>query len=1062
MQSMNGATVLRPRLIDALAREAASYPLDRKVLVCPRRGVGREILRWLARECGGWIGFEVTTPLALAKELVTARLVEQGLSVADEFDELALIDESIDAAVVEPGGAVLEPFVQSAGLRSAMANTIQALRLAGIDEATLGRAGFRDRHKREALARVMAQYERVLLRERRVDAAGVLRLARDELRVGATPLPEARYYVLPGQERRGRSGALLGLLVERGAVVIDDDPVIGLAVPGALLAVGPEPPSSLAHSSPHSGARVSPLAWLHAVEQAPAPAGVAVELDLFAAGSVSDEVREALRRIVARGLAWDEVEIVAVDPMLYGATIDSFARRLGIPVTYAAGLPVARTRPGRAVDTYLRWVRDDFAAHILRESIERGDVSPPAGGHGTPGPGLARRLRRLMIGRGRARFAEALARARRGVDVEREADELTAAEAVEAKERERRTLDDLAAIIEPVLAATPELPGRVDAATATVSPADLARGLLAFLRLVPVEAGPRARAANVEQTARDRLIVRLERLAAVALRPTTLDAAIAIIAAKLDTRVPARGADGAAPWSSCGGHLHVSDAEHGGHTGRRATFVIGLDAVRFPGVSPHDTLLGDEERRRLVEESGYAPIPTSADVLQERRWHLARLLSRLRGEVTLSYSAWEAAEARTVAPGAEMLQAFRLRTRQPAADYEAMHAALQDRASAVPRAAGRLDRADVWLAALSRDGVMLRGTEVVRRAFPGLDAGLCAAEARRGASFSAHHGRITPRPGLDPRNHPNLAVSAKRLETLGTCPLRYLLRYVLGVMPPDDADWAADRWLGPLERGLLLHRVYERALRRARERGHSPADDAFGSIALEALEHEVARLAERVPPPGDAVCAIEVELLREDVLAFTQMTRARGAPWTELEYRFGASDRSRSGPVQLDLAGGALRVTGAIDRIDREPDGRLVVIDYKTGSVASFGRPRPVFNGGRRLQHALYAAVVQRFPARIARAEYHFPTQRGEAQVARFETRELAPGGQVVDALLDLVRDGFFHPTNDPDDCRVCDYRESCRVRDDGGRTDSPMAAWAQRADAPELELLRRLRGREG
>ena len=61
-----------PVLIHALDRIATEHPLERKVLVAPARGAGRELLRTLARMRGGWTGFEVTTvrPLAMRQCLV--------------------------------------------------------------------------------------------------------------------------------------------------------------------------------------------------------------------------------------------------------------------------------------------------------------------------------------------------------------------------------------------------------------------------------------------------------------------------------------------------------------------------------------------------------------------------------------------------------------------------------------------------------------------------------------------------------------------------------------------------------------------------------------------------------------------------------------------------------------------------------------------------------------------------------------------------------------------------------------------------------------------------------
>src|SRR5690606_12584328 len=105
------------------------------------------------------------------------------------------------------------------------------------------------------------------------------------------------------------------------------------------------------------------------------------------------------------------------------------------------------------------------------------------------------------------------------------------------------------------------------------------------------------------------------------------------------------------------------------------------------------------------------------------------LLARLRGTVTLSYSAWDAGEARIVPPAAEMLQAYRLSQGDGTADYDSMHQALAAVASAVPRNGARLDGADVWLAALDHEGVMREGRRVVCNAYEGLGRGLRAAYA---------------------------------------------------------------------------------------------------------------------------------------------------------------------------------------------------------------------------------------------------------------------------------------------------------------------------------------------
>src|SRR5690606_17890197 len=195
------------------------------------------------------------------------------------------------------------------------------------------------------------------------------------------------------QTRRGLAGQMLEVLAERGATVLPSEPVHGLRVPGHVMVGDASGGGTL-------------LSWIH--EPPAAPAGVGgVEVSMFAASSLMSELRAVLRRVLAAGLRWAEVESIATDAAAYGGALDGLARRLGIPVSYAMGLPVSRTRPGRAVAKYLEWMQADLPADVLREMLERGDIAPPESS-GVTGVAAARLLRRLRIGRGRARYEQAL------------------------------------------------------------------------------------------------------------------------------------------------------------------------------------------------------------------------------------------------------------------------------------------------------------------------------------------------------------------------------------------------------------------------------------------------------------------------------------------------------------------------------------------------------------------------------------------------------------------------------------------------------------------------------
>ena len=674
------------------------------------------------------------------------------------------------------------------------------------------------------------------------------------------------------------------------------------------------------------------------------------------------------------------------------------------------------------------------------------------------GPRLARRLRRLRIGWGRDRYRAAIDAARRRIELAppRPYHDEEPQDTTERHGRELRELAALEALIGPIEGAVPPVPGRVDPAPVQVAPGALASGLATFLDHVPG-------CGSIDETALERLRRILDRAAATLTRPTTFSAALTVLKEHLSIRVPAPRAEGRAPWGSDGAHLHLADIEHGGWTGRRATFVVGLDAARFPGAAAQDPILLDRERATLAPRD----LPSSGGLLWERRFRVAALLARIRGSVTLSYAAWQPSEGRTLTPSPLLLQAYRLVQGQPDADFEALDRHLGNPISRIPRGRVCLDAEDVWLRTLSRGDLLLDGEAAVCTYFPWLRAGLAARVARRGDVPGPHHGLVGPQPGLDPRGNDQVVVSSSHLEALGTCPLRYFYAYVLGVKPPDEASLDPERWLDPLRRGSLLHAVYDRALDTAKADGLSPGDESFRERALAILDEEAEAMRLEVPPPSGVIYERECADLVSDILSFVDMLSEDLPQWKETELRFGF-DGSQHPAVELPLpSGGVIRLRGAIDRVDALPSGALRVVDYKTGAASRFSNIT-VWNRGRRLQHLLYTEAAERLLGHpVDRMEYHFPTRKGENERIRFPRTDLREGPTLLDRMLDLVAAGYFLPTEQTKDCRWCDFKAVCRVTNDRfGNTESPLADWGKSHLESEpyatFQLVRLFRDRGG
>src|SRR6266550_1319426 len=86
---------------------------------------------------------------------------------------------------------------------------------------------------------------------------------------------------------------------------------------------------------------------------------------------------------------------------------------------------------------------------------------------------------------------------------------------------------------------------------------------------------------------------------------------------------------------------------------------------------------------------------------------------------------------------------------------------------------------------------------------------------------------------------------------------------------------------------------------------------------------------------------------------------------------------------------------------------------------------RPCRNGGTKIQHAIYARVVEKMVGgRVTRSGYLFPTSRGGG--ARLERKctdkELS---DALNALFDVVSRGFF-PHGSEDTCKFCEFQSVC------------------------------------
>ena len=139
----------------------------------------------------------------------------------------------------------------------------------------------------------------------------------------------------------------------------------------------------------------------------------------------------------------------------------------------------------------------------------------------------------------------------------------------------------------------------------------------------------------------------------------------------------------------------------------------------------------------------------------------------------------------------------------------------------------------------------------------------------------------------------------------------------------------------------------------------------------------------------------------------------------------------RSPSISILAAGLTFRIAGRIDRIDQVGPAAFEVLDYKTGGYWR-DNWKGTFNGGRRLQHALYglAAVellrsIHKRPS-VAAGVYYFSSHKGRRERLRIAQPTLQQTAAVLGDLRELIMKGAFVHAPSENDCTWCDFSAAC------------------------------------
>ena len=997
---------------------------------------------------------------ALATEAVAARTIH---GVYSEHDSAQSPDHTTRAA------ADLEFFAAVAarpGFPGAVAQTLEALRLARSDPAAIAAAGASG----SALAAILERFEQELTAASLIDRAGIIQLAID----AAAPRP--RFVGLPtllldiplasAMERD-----LVAALAEHSPSILATVPAGDSRTERYLSKAMGTAPQALSPPAPDRSS-------LHLLQEhlfetsAPPRCGLDDSVKIFSAPGESRECVEIVRAIQAQaqgGVAFDQIAVLLHAPGQYLPHLEEALRRADIPAWYCAG--TRRPEPGgRALLALLACAAEKLSARRFGEYLSLAQVPNWDASRNSavdfvaPDPELtpAGVGAELDVAQPAEQPAEFLTDPTPVVEGTVRApwrweELIVEASVIGSRERWRRRLDGLR---EELVRKRAELDRDDKGATR------LDRQLLDLDHLREVALQIIDDLASLPSIASwGEWLRHLRALTGRAIRDST---PILAVLAELQPMAPVGPIDLEEVRIVLGNRLGTL-TERAPRRRYGAVFIgpaaaargLSFDVVLVPALSERlfprkvveDPILSDESRRRISADLELQPERVAAE-----RLTLRIAVGAARNKLFLSYPRLDIEQGRPRVPSFYALETLRAAEGYLPGFYELAEraAAAQELRLGWPAPKDEqeaIDHAEFDLALLQRlldvdPDTTTGAAHYLLSSNPHLARALRARGRRWLRRWTTADGLVDPDAAalaaLGRHQLSHRSYSATALQHYAECPFRFFLQAIHRLEPREEPE--AIEVIDPLTRGSLFHEVQFDLLSDLRERGMLPVGranlEAAQDLVDQRLDRRAALYLEKLAPAIERVWDDGIAAIRADLREWLRRMAEDAHGWCpeRFELSFGLLDREQADPASsvdpVPLEAG-LKLRGSIDLIERHFDGALRVTDHKTGKVRA--NSGVVIGGGKILQPVLYALAAEKLlHHEVAAGRLYYCTSAGAYEERVVElTRKVqtgdAPGITARDAAREVVAvingalaQGFFPAAPGSRECQWCDYRMVC------------------------------------
>lgn len=246
--------------------------------------------------------------------------------------------------------------------------------------------------------------------------------------------------------------------------------------------------------------------------------------------------------------------------------------------------------------------------------------------------------------------------------------------------------------------------------------------------------------------------------------------------------------------------------------------------------------------------------------------------------------------------------------------------------------------------------------------------------------------------------------SFSQLAAFSNCPLQYKFAFILKIPAPEDKP--------SLIFGRVMHSVLFDFLSSLTAGKQAMQNSLFGEESVSPLSEKklLEIFEERWQPDGYS----DKEQRTEYYNKGKEALRAFWKYWQELGGREILFLEKR---FSFKIGGEIMK--GAIDRVDILPDGRLEIVDYKTGN------PKEKLDYEARRQLILYQLFLEEFLGKpVARLSYYY-LENGSIMSFEATEKEKEKLQKEIEQEISSIKEGQF-PAKPSEMCKFCDFKGIC------------------------------------